>query len=127
MPRRKRKKTAPVEGSKTARRTRKVRKKAPPARSLKSVHEISAELGMKAGAAQVVKAATRQARGVSARATSKSSSPAAAGGPALLPLLDLGRDNLVRATMVCRPSKRNRSPYVADVRLAGAAVPSAWV
>ena len=33
-------------------------------------------------------------------------------------LLDLGRANLVRATFVCRPSKRNRSPYVADVRLA---------
>ena len=31
-------------------------------------------------------------------------------------LLDLGRD-LVSATMICRPSKRNRSPYVADVEL----------
>ena len=31
-------------------------------------------------------------------------------------LLDLGRE-LVRATMDCRPSKRNRSPYVADVKI----------
>ena len=31
-------------------------------------------------------------------------------------LFDLGRD-LISATMICRPSKRNRSPYVADITL----------
>jgi len=38
-------------------------------------------------------------------------------GPAAAPLFSLG-DNLVRATFVRRPSGRNRSPYVCDVRLA---------
>jgi DNA-binding sugar fermentation-stimulating protein len=98
---------------------RRKRKKAPthPRRKLKKVrkkttttttttipsipHDIAAFLKMKVGATEVVRAAT------TAYAT------------AVRPLLlDLGRANLVRATFVCRPSKRNRSPYVADVLLA---------
>eukprot|EP00943_MAST-04B_sp_MAST-4B-sp1_P002552 g2552.t1 len=41
-------------------------------------------------------------------------------------LLDLGQD-LVRATMICRPSRRNRSPYVADVELESGRVAIAHV
>eukprot|EP00948_MAST-09A_sp_MAST-9A-sp1_P001432 g1432.t1 len=58
---------------------------------------------MKIGTSSVVSAASKLFAGVRK--------------PNLPLLLDLDRKNLVEATMVCRPSKRNRSPYVADVRL----------
>ena len=76
------------------------------------------------------KAARRAARGAAAAALALAPSaaavapstarvampsPAAAARP---PILRLGADNLVRGTFVQRPSARNKSPYVGDVRLA---------
>ena len=92
---------------------RKARKSGTASQPSGSAHEIAAALGMKTGAASVVRAATAAAARLRVRASPTSSITTAD----LVPLLDLGRDNLVRATMVCRPSKRSRSPYVADVRL----------
>ena len=65
--------------------------------------EIATALQMKVGSKQVVQAATALYT-----STTTTSRPL---------LLDLGKNNLVRATMICRPSKRNRSPYVADIQL----------
>jgi DNA-binding sugar fermentation-stimulating protein len=82
-----------------------------------SAHEMAAALGLKTGAAQVVRAATAAAKKTKKFLKKTTKNPTKTAN--LIPMLDLGRGNLVRATMVCRPSKRNRSPYVADVRLDG--------
>eukprot|EP00747_Dinoflagellata_sp_TGD_P169109 gnl/TRDRNA2_/TRDRNA2_197190_c0_seq1.p1 gnl/TRDRNA2_/TRDRNA2_197190_c0~~gnl/TRDRNA2_/TRDRNA2_197190_c0_seq1.p1 ORF type:complete len:357 (+),score=77.34 gnl/TRDRNA2_/TRDRNA2_197190_c0_seq1:30-1100(+) len=61
----------------------------------------------KLGVAKKVKAAPRSG-------AQKKSTPKKAGAL----LIDLGRD-LVRGTIVRRPSRRNRSPYVGDVKIKG--------
>ena len=58
--------------------------------------------------------ATTVLKRVAPKAPKATFSAAAAIG---LCVLDLG-DDLVPATVVCRPSARNRSPYVGDVELA---------
>ena len=71
--------------------------------AMQSVHSIADALGRKMGDSEVITEASNVARRAS------ESQP--------LLLLDLGKENLVKATMICRPSKRNKSPYVADVLL----------
>ena len=65
-------------------------------------HEFAAALQMKVGSKQVVQASTSLYKSM------KTSKPL---------LFDLGKNNLIHAKMICRPSKHNRSPYVADILL----------
>lgn len=96
-PRRRKRAGVPVRKTSGKRR----RKKNAPVRE--PILSIAGKIGKKMGDPEVISAATSLAR----------NSRDANG----LLLLDLGKENLVHATMICRPSKRNRSPYVADVRL----------